>query len=55
MIPEFSGEASRIAETLRVHKTKQAVNNALVKIYGTEMAGKIYKGIKPLLKGRKGE
>ena len=33
----------------------QAVNNALVKIYGTEMAGKIYKGIKPLLKGRKGE
>ena len=55
LIPEFSGEASRIAETLRVHKTKQAVNNALVKIYGTEMAGKIYKGIKPLLKGRKGE
>ena len=55
LIPEFSGEASRIAETLRVHKTKQAVNNALVKIYGTETAGKIYKGIKPLLKGRKGE
>lgn len=36
----FRRRPSRIAETLRVHKTKQAVNNALVKIYGTEMAGK---------------
>jgi hypothetical protein len=37
------------------YKTKQGVNNAIVKIYGTEKAGEFYKKIKPLLKDKKGK
>jgi hypothetical protein len=37
------------------YKTKQGVNNAIVKIYGTEKAGELYKKIKPLLKDKKGK
>lgn len=37
------------------YKTKQGVNNALVKQYGSEKAGDLYKRIKPLMKDKKGK
>ena len=36
-------------------KSKQAVNNLLVKQYGSKKAGELYKKIKPLLKEKKGK
>ena len=36
------------------YKTKQAINNALVKAYESKKAGEIYKKIKPLLTDKKG-
>ena len=42
------------AET-REYKTKQGINNALVKKYGSEDAGVIYKSIRPMLAGKKGK
>ncbi len=44
-----------ILEYITQCKTKQEVNNALVKNYGSEKAGKLYKKIKPLLKNKKGK
>lgn len=46
--------AERVADILGRYKTKQGVNNALVKKYGSERAGEIYKRIKPLLADKKG-
>ena len=43
-----------ILEYITQCKTKQEVNNALVKNYGSEKAGKLYKKIKPLMKNKKG-
>ncbi len=37
------------------YKTKQGVNNALVKLYGSETAGELYKKIKPLIRDKKGK
>ncbi|MCD8225541.1 MAG: PIN domain-containing protein [Clostridiales bacterium] len=37
------------------YKTKQGVNNALVKKYGSEKAGELYKKIKTLIKDKKGK
>ncbi|MBQ1877823.1 MAG: hypothetical protein II161_03310, partial [Erysipelotrichaceae bacterium] len=36
------------------YKTKQGINNALVKKYGTTRGGEIYKSIKPMIKDKKG-
>lgn len=36
-------------------KSKQAINNLLVKQYGSKKAGELYKKIKPLLKEKKGK
>lgn len=36
------------------YKTKQGINNALVKKFGTTKGGEVYKSIKPLIKDKKG-
>lgn len=43
-----------IAASVQKYKTKQGVNNAIVRRLGTQKAGMIYKMIKPLLKDKKG-
>lgn len=46
--------AENVARFVGHYKTKLGVNNAIVKAYGSEKAGEIYKKIKPLLKDKKG-
>ncbi len=43
---------ANITTIINKYKTKQAINNALVKEYKSEIAGSIYKAIKPLLKDK---
>jgi len=35
------------------YKTKQGINNALVKEFGSEKTGIIYKALRPMLKSKK--
>lgn len=46
-------EAPAILDFIRKYKTKQGINNALVKKYGSKSGGEIYKAIKPLLAAKK--
>ncbi len=48
-------EQAAICRFITKYKTKQGVNNALVKLYGSEKAGELYKKIKPLIKDKKGK
>lgn len=43
-----------ISVLIEKYKTKQGINNALVKAYESKKAGEIYKKIKPLLTDKKG-
>lgn len=43
-----------IANIIMNYKTKQGINNALVKAYGSEKSGEIYKKIRPLIQNKKG-
>ncbi len=52
---EGKEEQEHIGRFIVKYKTKQGVNNAIVKLYGTEKAGELYKKIKPLLKDKKGK
>ena len=52
---ETRDEADRIMALISKFKTKQGINNALVKKYGSEDAGVIYKSIRPMLAGKKGK
>ncbi|MCC8126885.1 MAG: PIN domain-containing protein [Clostridiales bacterium] len=52
---EGKEEQDHIGRFIVKYKTKQGVNNAIVKLYGTEKAGELYKKIKPLLKDKKGK
>ncbi len=45
-------EAQAVSEIIEKYKTKQAINNALVKRYDSTKGGKVYKAIKPLLKDK---
>lgn len=54
LLPELKEEAEDIAAYIQKYKTKQGINNALVKKYKSERAGEIYKGIKSLLVEKKG-
>lgn len=45
---------SQIASYIKKYKTKQGVNNALVRRFGNQRAGEIYQMIKPMLKDKKG-
>lgn len=53
LIPQYEKDAPRILSYVEKYKTKQGVNNALMKDYGSETAGAIYKAIKPLLAEKK--
>ncbi len=44
-----SDKIVEIAEIINKYKTKQGINNALVKKYKSEVGGTIYKEIKPIL------
>lgn len=48
-------EQENICRFITKYKTKQGVNNAIMKLYGSEKAGELYKKIKPLLKDKKGK
>ena len=43
-----------VRELMERYKTKQGLNNALIKEYGSEKTGILYKAIKPLLADKKG-
>lgn len=53
VLPEHEDKIVTITEILKKYKTKQGINNALVKEYKSETAGVLYKAIKPLLKEKK--
>ena len=46
--------AGTIANIILSYKTKQGINNALVKLFDTKRAGEIYKAIKSLIADKKG-
>lgn len=48
-------EQENICRFITKYKTKQGVNNAIMKLYGSEKAGELYKKIKPLIKDKKGK
>ena len=50
----FSVDYNQIASLINRYKTKQGLNNAIMKIYGSEKTGKIINAIKPLIKDKKG-
>lgn len=54
VIPDVE-EQENICRFITKYKTKQGVNNAIVKLYGSEKAGELYKKIKPLIKDKKGK
>ena len=47
-------EKEEIASYIGRYKTKLGINNALVRKFGTQKAGEIYKAIKPLIRNKKG-
>ena len=47
-------DAQVVMEYIQKYKTKQGINNALVKKYDNQKAGQIYKSIKPLITHKKG-
>lgn len=53
-IIEDKDETEEIAGYIIKYKTKQGINNALVKKYGSKRGGELYQQIKGLLKGKKG-
>ena len=50
----YSDLVNDIFVLIEKYKTKQGINNALVKAYESKKAGEIYKKIKPLLTDKKG-
>lgn len=50
LLPDYIDDAEIIAEIIDKFKTKQAINNNLMKKFKSEQVGKIYKVLKPLLK-----
>lgn len=48
-------EAKEVFQYIEKYKTKQGLNNALVKRYDSKNAGRIYQAIKPLIKDKKGK
>lgn len=50
----YSDLTNDIFVLIEKYKTKQGINNALVKAYESKKAGEIYKKIKPLLTDKKG-
>lgn len=56
ILPEdVKDDAGKIMDLINKYKTKQGINNALVKKYGSEHAGVIYKALRPMLASKKGK
>ncbi len=53
LLPLHQDKVESTTDIITKYKTKQGINNALVKAYKSEVAGIIYKAIKPLLKDKK--
>ena len=51
---DFAIDMKELAEMVDRYKTKNGLNNAIMKIYGSEKTGKINSVIKPLTKDKKG-
>jgi hypothetical protein len=54
LIPQYADDIPLVRELMERYKTKQGLNNALIKEYGSEKTGILYKAIKPLLADKKG-
>lgn len=52
-LPNFKSDFTKILSIINKLKTKQGINNALVKEFGDDKAETIYKAIKPLLTDKK--
>lgn len=55
LFPEYKSDVGKIVGIINKYKTKSGINTALVKEFGSEKTGVIYKGIKPYIKGKKGK
>ncbi|MFI3177837.1 MAG: PIN domain-containing protein [Eubacteriales bacterium] len=55
ILTEDKDKVKKIADLIDNYKTKQGINNALVKTYGSEKAGQLYRCIRPLLADKKGK
>ncbi len=53
-IPNIEVDFDNIYSIISKYKTKQGINNALTKEYGSERTGAIYKIIRPYIKDKKG-
>ncbi|HET6786166.1 MAG TPA: PIN domain-containing protein [Erysipelotrichaceae bacterium] len=51
----YSEKLNEILSIIDKYKTKQGINNALVKEFESKKAGEVYKLIKPLLTNKKGD
>ena len=51
---DFELDLKELAEMIERYKTKNGLNNAIMKIYGSEKTGKINSVIRPLTKDKKG-
>ena len=54
LLKQYPEDINKVFDILNKYKTKQGINNALLKELGNEKTGVIYKVIKPLLKDKKG-
>ena len=52
---EDDKDSRLVTDYIMKYKTKQGINNALAKVYGTTKAGKLYNAIKPLINDKKGK
>ncbi len=52
LLPTRKKDATKIASIINKFKTKQAINNALVKEFTSKDGGEIYQTIKPLIKSK---
>ena len=55
VLPSFKDDVPTVLQLIEKYKTKQGLNNALVKLYGSEKAGSIYKAIKPFISDKKSQ
>lgn len=52
LFADYQKELPEIRSCIRRYKTRQGINNALVKKYESKKAGEIYKVLKPILKNK---
>lgn len=53
ILTQYPDDVKSISDIIEKYKTKQGINNALVKQFGGEKTSTIYKLIKPLIKDKK--